>query len=222
MSLSYVFILPLLPGMRNPPWVCWAACRNNWFLDRRRSRRRSRGNRGTGGIPLGGGTTHLQYFKMPRNTCSKKRAFVCINGVDEWVTEHRGEPPDSANKLVRQLRTQPPVAMDSTLKVGILKKIPNDILEMNSTCFNSLSGASRLQPVWQKWRGGNRPVFWLFYLEKRLFRNCWNWREKVICIGQQNEPAVSEQAPRHKLGTDSKQEFSGEWRGNTDMWLESL
>ena len=49
--------------------------------------------------------------------------------------------------------------MDSTLKVGILKKIPNDILEMNSTCFNSLSGASRLQPVWQKWRGGNRPVF---------------------------------------------------------------
>jgi len=43
--------------------------------------------------------------------------------------------------------------MDSTLAAGILKKIPNDISEMYSTCFNCLYGGNRLHPVWKKLRG---------------------------------------------------------------------
>jgi len=48
--------------------------------------------------------------------------------------------------------------MESSLKADIPKEIPNDIAEMYKTCFNCSHGANHLQPVWQKWRGGNRSV----------------------------------------------------------------
>jgi len=36
---------------------------------------------------------------MLRNTCAKKRVFICIDGLNEWVVEHGGEQLDSVNEL---------------------------------------------------------------------------------------------------------------------------
>jgi len=41
-------------------------------------------------------------LKMLRDTCSKKRAFICIDGVDECAAEHWGELLDLVNELLRQ------------------------------------------------------------------------------------------------------------------------
>jgi len=56
--------------------------------------------------------------------------------------------------------------MDRALEVDIMKKIPNDISEMYSTCFNRLYGADRSSPAGQKWRGGATVPF-LDYLTCR-------------------------------------------------------
>jgi len=55
-------------------------------------------------------------------------------------------------------------AIDSTLEVDIMKKIPSDISEMYSTCFNRLYGADRSSPAGQKWRGGGQPFRFLINL----------------------------------------------------------
>jgi len=39
---------------------------------------------------------------MLRNTCSKKRAFVCIHEPAEWGAEHWGELLNSVNELLQQ------------------------------------------------------------------------------------------------------------------------
>ena len=43
-------------------------------------------------------------LKMLQTTASKKRTFICIDGVDECATEHRAKLLDSVGELVQQSR----------------------------------------------------------------------------------------------------------------------
>jgi len=45
---------------------------------------------------------HADMVKMLQTTASKKRTFICIDGLDECVLEHRLKLLDSLNKILQE------------------------------------------------------------------------------------------------------------------------
>ena len=95
-------------------------------------------------------------------------------------------------QIIRYLRSRLAVSttldvMDSTLGAGILKKIPNDISEMYSTCFNRLYGGNRLHPVWKKLRG-TTVLFCDYSVSKWLFQNFRMEGKRSFVWGNEAKP----------------------------------
>jgi len=89
--------------------------------------------------------------------------------------------------IIRYLRSRTLDVMDSTLGAGILKKIPNDISEMYSTCFNCLYSGNRLHPVWKKLRG-TTVLFCDYSLSKWLFQNFRMEGKRSFVWGNEAKP----------------------------------